>query len=130
MFGNTHDDLMWVYVEFRNDPKPVSGVKIMLRLVLVLGGIFSFVLAFVIWSNTSVTEEPQMDLTGDKFQTFDLSKFGKGKDAKICPVTGYVMKTGNEVELALSNGKRIMVCCDECKKPIEMKLKKFEGLMY
>ncbi len=34
------------------------------------------------------------------------------------------------MEIYLSNGKKIMVCCPMCKKTIEKDLKKYEPLMY
>lgn len=71
-----------------------------------------------------------MDMSGNKFETIDVTKFGKGKDAKICPVSGEEIKPMEKTEALLSNGKRIMMCCPDCKKSIEKNLKKYESLMY
>jgi|GEM_PF-1970999 len=71
-----------------------------------------------------------MDMSGNKFRSFDAVKFGVGKNAKICPVSGDKIKPGEGVEATLSNGKKIMMCCPNCKRPIEKDLKKYEDLMY
>lgn len=64
-------------------------------------------------------------------EVLDPVKYGIGKDAKICPVSkDLIGSMGKGLELALSNGKKIMVCCPACKKPIEKDLKKYEPLMY
>jgi hypothetical protein len=70
-----------------------------------------------------------MDTSGNKVQTIDAAKLGKGKDALICPISGEDIK-GKGMEIYLSNGKKIMVCCPMCKKTIEKDLKKYEPLMY
>jgi hypothetical protein len=62
---------------------------------------------------------------------FDIAKYGIGKDAKLCPVTDEkIGGHGKPAELTLSNGKKIMVCCASCKKPIEKDLAKYASLMY
>jgi hypothetical protein len=64
-------------------------------------------------------------------QPLDPAKYGVGKAAKICPVSEEKMGGhGKPAELTLSNGKKIMVCCAMCEKPIEKDLKKYEALMY
>jgi len=61
----------------------------------------------------------------------DAAKYGIGKAAKICPVSEEkIGEHGQPAELTLSNGKKIMVCCAQCEKPIEKDLKKYEALMY
>jgi hypothetical protein len=62
--------------------------------------------------------------------SFDLAKYGKGEKAKVCPVSGDKIKPGEGVETKLSNGKKIMLCCPQCKKPVEKDLKTYESLMY
>ena len=99
----------------------------MARLIIVLGIIFSITLTIVIWTNESA---PEMDTSGNKFQTFDLAKFGKGKDAKICPVSGERIKAGDGEEAVLSDCKKIMICCSDCLPAIEKNPKKYESLMY
>ena len=99
----------------------------MARLISVLAIIFSITLAIVIWTNESGSD---MDTSGNKFQTFDLAKFGKGKDAKMCPVSGERIKAGDGEEAVLSNGKKIMLCCSDCLQAIEKNPKKYESLMY
>ena len=71
-----------------------------------------------------------MDMSGNQVQSIDPATFGKGLNAKICPVSGKAIKLGQEVEASLSNGKKIMMCCPDCKKTIEADLKKYERLMY
>ncbi len=71
-----------------------------------------------------------MDMSSSRFQGTDVANFGKGLNAKKCPVTGKTIGTGQGVEAALSNGKKIMMCCPKCKEPIEKDLKKYESLMY
>lgn len=64
-------------------------------------------------------------------EVLDPVKYGVGKDAKICPVSQEAIGSmGKGIELALSNGKKIMVCCPSCKKPIEKDLNKYGPLMY
>lgn len=99
----------------------------MKMLVGTLAFIFAVTMAVVIWTNES---GPEMDVSGNKFQTIDLAKFGKGKEAKVCPVSGFVIKPGEGEESALSNGKKIMICCSECKPAIEKSLGKYSVLMY
>lgn len=99
----------------------------MARLIIVLAVIFGVTFAIVIWTNNS---GPEMDISGNKFQTIDEAVFGKGKDAKICPVSGFKMKPAEGEEAVLSNGKKIMICCLDCKPAIERNLKKYAILMY
>ena len=62
-------------------------------------------------------EGSSMDTSGNKVQTIDVAKLGKGKDALTCPISGEDIK-GKGMEIYLSNGKKIMVCCPMCKKAI------------
>jgi hypothetical protein len=71
-----------------------------------------------------------MDMSGSKFQSIDAANFGKGLNAKICPVTGKTIRPGQGVEASLSNGKKIMMCCPNCKESIEKDPKKYASLMY
>jgi len=70
------------------------------------------------------------DMSQAKPKGLDVAKYGRGKDAKICPVSGEKIKAGHGAELALSNGKKIMVCCDDCQKDIEKDLAQYASLMY
>lgn len=72
----------------------------------------------------------KMDMSGSKFKSFDVAKFGKGKDAKTCPVSGDKIKPGTGYEAELSNGKKIMLCCTGCKRSVEKNLKKYASLEY
>jgi hypothetical protein len=65
-----------------------------------------------------------MAMPGDKFQSIDAAKLGKGLNAKTCPVSGKSIKPGQGVEAFLSNGKKVMMCCPDCKETIEKNLKK------
>jgi len=80
--------------------------------------------------NTVKKEEAEMDMSGNKFKTVNVADFGKGNDARICPVSGEEIKSGDGTEVKLSNGKKIMLCCHHCKKAVEKDLKKYESLMY
>jgi hypothetical protein len=71
-----------------------------------------------------------MNMSGGKPPGIDVVLYGKGLNAKICPVTEKFIKPGQELEVVLSNGKKIMMCCPDCKSTIEKDPKKYEGLMY
>ena len=71
-----------------------------------------------------------MNMSGGKSPGMDVTKLKKGLNAKICPVTGKAIKPGQESEVVLANGKKIMTCCSNCKSTIEKDPKKYEGLMY
>jgi hypothetical protein len=71
-----------------------------------------------------------MNMSGGKSPGIDVMQYGKGFNAKVCPITGKTIKPGQGVEAILSNGKKIMMCCPDCKGIIEKDLKKYEVLMY
>jgi len=49
-----------------------------------------------------------------------------------CPAAGQtnILNVKNQVEVKLSNGKRIMLCCKTCKEDVEKNLGKFSTFMY
>lgn len=71
-----------------------------------------------------------MDMSGEKVKEITIGEFGKGKDAKKCPVSGDEIKAGEGKEITLSNGKKIMVCCAGCRNAIEKQPGKYAALMY
>jgi hypothetical protein len=71
-----------------------------------------------------------MDMSGDQVKEITLAEFGKGKDAKKCPVSGDGIKSGEGKEVTLSTGKKIMVCCAGCRNAIEKQPEKYAALMY
>ena len=70
-----------------------------------------------------------MNMSGGKPSGISVDA-GVGPNAKLCPITGKVLKPGQEIEMVLSNRKKIRLCCPDCRKPVEKDLKKYEGLMY
>jgi|SRR5579859_6664389 len=72
----------------------------------------------------------QMSGSAGSSQGFDLALYGKGADAKMCPVSGDKIKAGKGVELVLAGGKKIMVCCPDCQKDIDKDPAKYASLMY
>ncbi len=48
----------------------------------------------------------------------------------ICPVMNNPIKSKHNLEIALSNGKHMTVCCVPCKGTIEKDLRKFQAFMY
>lgn len=92
-----------------------------------------FVLIVVLMFGEAVDCDKQcgsIDMSGLKFPKIDSAIFGKGSNVKICPVSGREIKPGQGVETILSNGKRIMMCCPDCKKTIEADLNKYASFMY
>ncbi|HXL72108.1 MAG TPA: hypothetical protein VN963_00655 [bacterium] len=71
-----------------------------------------------------------MNMPGGKPPGIDGVPLGAGPNAKVCPITGKVLQPGQEIEVVLSNGRKIRLCCPDCRKPVEKDLKKYEGLMY
>jgi ribosomal protein L24E len=71
-----------------------------------------------------------MNMPEGKSSGVDVAALGKGLNAKFCPVTGKVIKPGQGVEAILSNGKKIMMCCPDCKAVIEKDPGKYAALMY
>lgn len=102
----------------------------MKMLIGVLALIFGTLFAIVIINGNSLNSDSGMDISGNKFPTIDLEKFGKGKEARICPVSGLRIMPKDGEEVVLSNGKKIVVCCLDCKPAIEKNLNKYESLMY
>jgi hypothetical protein len=70
-----------------------------------------------------------MNMSGGKPSSIPVDT-GVGPNAKTCPITGKVLKPGQEIEVVLSNGKKIKICCPDCRKPVEKNLKEYESLMY
>ena len=102
----------------------------MKMLIGVLALIFGTLFAIVIINGNSLNSDSGMDVSGNKFQTIDLAKFGKGKDARICPVSGLRINPKDGEEVVLSNGKKIVVCCSDCKPAIEKNPRKYAVLLY
>ncbi|MBN8217144.1 MAG: hypothetical protein J0L75_10925 [Spirochaetes bacterium] len=71
-----------------------------------------------------------MDMSGSKVTSITLAEFGKGKDAKKCPVSGDEIKAGEGKEVTLSSGKKIMLCCPGCKNAVEKAPEKYSALLY
>ena len=71
-----------------------------------------------------------MDMSGNKIQNITLAEFGKGKDAKKCPVSGDAINAGEGKEVTLSSGKKIMLCCSGCKNAVEKAPEKYSALLY
>jgi hypothetical protein len=92
---------------------------------------FCLILLLILVFGEMLDDDKQcsMNMSGGKPSNIQVDA-GVGPNAKLCPITGKVLEPGQEIEVVLSNGKKIRLCCPDCRKPVEKDLKKYEGLMY
>lgn len=63
-------------------------------------------------------------------EKLDVAVFGKGEDAKYCPVMGSPIPKGKGYVHTMKDGRKIKFCCAGCVAPVEKDPKKYEAFFY
>jgi len=86
--------------------------------------VFLLILLLILLFGEMLDDDKQcsMNMSGGKPSNIQEDA-SVGSNAKRCPITGKVLKPGQEIEVVLSNGKKIKICCPDCRKPVEQDLK-------
>jgi hypothetical protein len=93
--------------------------------------VFLLILLLILLFGEMLDDDKQcsVNMSGGKPSNV-TSDTGVGPKAKVCPITGKVLQPGQEIEAVLSNDKKIILCCSDCRKQVEKDFKRYEGLMY
>jgi hypothetical protein len=99
----------------------MSSYRWVLALLLVLG------LAVGCGSKSDTHGMMGKGISTDKL---DVATFGKGAEAKYCPVSGDAIPTGKGWVHKFKDGKKITLCCTSCVSDVEKDPGKYKDFMY
>jgi ribosomal protein L24E len=63
-------------------------------------------------------------------EKLDVAVFGKGTEAKFCPVSGTEIPAGKGFVYTLKDGRKIMLCCAACPAAVEKDPAKYKDFFY
>lgn len=97
-------------------------------------GLFMVLLFVTVWGISGCGSKGSPDeMSGGKAistEKLDVAVFGKGEDAKYCPVMGNPIPKGKGYVHTMKDGRKIMFCCAGCVSTVEKDPKKYEAFFY
>jgi len=88
--------------------------------------------ATVLWTAGCGSKESSHQMGEKTISTekLDVAVFGKGAEAKYCPVSGDAIPAGKGYVYTLKDGKKIMLCCAACPPTVEKDPVKYKNFLY